>query len=175
MARVNLSVPDELKATMDGFPSVNWSAVAQEAFRTAVTIAELRNKGMNNEADTMAGLERLRAERRADTEAERSWGSGLGQAWALKEASFTKLQRVAGLAGDRLPEDGWEAARILLGYCEEDEEGASRESGPPIDDEELHDWVCRMGLYDGSITDIVVSPARIAGFIAGAAAVYRQV
>ena len=175
MARVNVSVPDELKATMDGFPSVNWSAVAQEAFRTAITIAELRNKSMNNEADTMAGLERLRAERRANTEWERNQGEDGGRNWALKSATFAALARVAGLEGEKLPEDGIDAARVLLGYAEDDEDGSSRESGPPIDDDELHDWILRMGLYDSSVSDTNVNPARITGFIAGAAAVYRQV
>ena len=175
MARVNLSVPDELKARMDGFPSVNWSAVAQEAFRAAITIAELRNKGMNNEADTMAGLERLRAERRANTAWHHAFGEEQGRDWALKSATFPTLERVARLEGLELPGDEREAAALLYGHAHEDEDGRSFDGSVQMDDEAMWDWVHHNGIVDTTVDDPIIHPARIAGFIAGAAAVYRQV
>src|ERR1700682_3412636 len=42
MAKMNVSIPDELKQQMDQWPDVNWSRVAQEAFSTVVEINQLK-------------------------------------------------------------------------------------------------------------------------------------
>jgi hypothetical protein len=93
-ARINLSIPDELKERMDKLTNVNWSKVAQEAFETKSTIVELRSQNMNQEA----GLLRLRASRGNQTEHDRAEGLALGKDWALNQAEFEEVSRVVKLA-----------------------------------------------------------------------------
>ncbi len=40
MVSITLSVPVELKEEMDGFPEMNWSAIAREAIRKKITMLE---------------------------------------------------------------------------------------------------------------------------------------
>jgi len=40
MVSITLSVPEELKHEMDGFPDINWSAVAREAIKKRVVMLE---------------------------------------------------------------------------------------------------------------------------------------
>lgn len=166
MARVNLSLPDEMKAKMDSFPSINWSAVAQEAFKSAITIADMRQNNMNDQADIMTGLERLRADRSADEEWNRVHGEELGRSWALKTASFATLVKVAKLEDQELPEDGFEAAAALYSMAEGDSSPSARD---------IEGWVIRQDLIDGNDVNYIVPLSRIEGFIAGAAEVYQQV
>lgn len=93
MARVNLSVPDQLKSDMDGF-DLNWSAIAQEAFSNQIAIQRLKERNMHTEA----GIERLRASKVSNTERTRAEGSRLGKEWALQHATYDELQRVAELS-----------------------------------------------------------------------------
>ena len=92
-ARINLSIPDELKERMDKLNGVNWSRVAQEAFETKSTICELRGQNMNQEA----GLVRLRASRGNHAQHDRAKGVELGKDWALNQAEFEEVSRVVNL------------------------------------------------------------------------------
>lgn len=89
MARVNISIPDELRARMEGL-NCNWSAIAQEAFAIAVEIEELKHEGH----DMDAGLVRLRNNKRADSAREHSRGMSHGRTWALEEASYENLEEL---------------------------------------------------------------------------------
>lgn len=162
MARVNISVPDEMKDRMDGLPSINWSAVAQAAFKTEITIAELRQKNMNDQADTLSGIERLRSDRRANDEWEYNHGEALGKDWALREASYAALARVAAMEDEQLPEEGEDAVFELYRQAEGEEDPSPRF---------VWEWAEEKSLYDGKI----VPARRIAGFIAGATEVFQQV
>lgn len=93
MARLNISITDELKDRMTGL-NVNWSALAQEAFAAAVAVEELRGKGK----DIEAGLARLRADKHRHAEREQAEGFRCGAYWALEEASYDELAAAAAVA-----------------------------------------------------------------------------
>lgn len=92
MARVNISIPDELKASMDGL-NCNWSAIAQEAFTQVVEIEQLKSNNQGLEA----GLVRLRGNKRMNAERESTEGFIHGQTWALEEAKYDELRELAQL------------------------------------------------------------------------------
>ena len=93
MARVTVSVPDELRDQMEAFEGINWSAAAQAAFRREIMMAEARNKG----GDVEAGLARLRASRDANGDALFAEGVGLGKVCALQFAEADQVERIAAL------------------------------------------------------------------------------
>lgn len=92
VARRNISLPDELHAQMETL-DINWSAVAQEAFIDAIEIAKLKELNMNKEA----GLARLRQSKESNTERLRAEAHKLGATWALEQATYDQLERVAKL------------------------------------------------------------------------------
>jgi hypothetical protein len=114
MARINLSIPDELRDQMDQWPEVNWSKVAQDAFSLQVEIQSLKGKSPQD-----AGIARLRA-REQNGEKLFAEGVAIGKEWALDRCSYDELERVAKLA--EAIEQG--AAIDLLGlaraYCNDD-------------------------------------------------------
>lgn len=92
MARVTLYVPENLKARMDNVSEpVNWSAVAQEAFKEAVAVNLIQREPTNMEQV----IERLRASKaRADRTALQS-GREHGKLWACETAEYDELKRIA--------------------------------------------------------------------------------
>ena len=92
MARLNISIPDELRESMAGL-NCNWSAIAQEAFSHAVELEQLRGEGRDMEA----GLARLRVDKHRRTEHEQAEGFQHGMTWALEEASYENLREAAAL------------------------------------------------------------------------------
>lgn len=90
MARVNLSLPDDLKARMDGL-NQNWSEVAKAAFEHVVELEELRASGNEHEA----GLQRLREEKRKNGARQEAEGERQGRSWALETATFDQLEQAA--------------------------------------------------------------------------------
>ena len=92
MARLNISIPDVLRASMDGL-NCNWSAIAQEAFENVVKVEQLKNEGN----DTEAGLARLRASKQANSDREQGDGFAHGRNWALEYASYDGLKELVGI------------------------------------------------------------------------------
>ena len=92
MARVNLSIPDELRQSMDGL-NCNWSAIAQDAFAHTVAIETLKEEGRDMEA----GLTRLKVDKHRHGEREQAEGFQHGSTWALEDASYDELREGAGL------------------------------------------------------------------------------
>lgn len=90
MARINLSIPDELKEQMDSFADENWSRVAQDAFVHQVEINRLKGTDMQ-----AASIERLRASKQTSHEREHAEGFALGKEWALNKAEYNDLATVA--------------------------------------------------------------------------------
>lgn len=86
MARLNISIPDELRERMEGL-NVNWSSLAQAAFSHAVDLEQMKAQGLELEG----GLERLRADRNRHGELEEASGFKAGVAWALEDASYDDL------------------------------------------------------------------------------------
>lgn len=89
MARINLSIPDDLKESMDNLKDVNWSEVAREAFQTAVTIHSLRSSNMEQ-----AGIERLRASKKSNEERQHAEGVKAGKDYALNHAEYDQLEAI---------------------------------------------------------------------------------
>jgi hypothetical protein len=108
MARVNLSIPDELRQSMDGL-NCNWSAIARDAFAHAVAIEILKKEGKDMEA----GLARLKADKYRHKEREQAEGFRHGLTWALEEASYDELREGAGLDGEAKEAVEW-VIRILM-------------------------------------------------------------
>lgn len=94
MARLNISIPDELKSSMEGL-NCNWSELAQKAFENAVRVEELKHEGNNVEA----GLVRLRASKQANSDREQAEGFTHGRFWALEEASYDELKEIVSSFG----------------------------------------------------------------------------
>lgn len=90
MARVNISIPDDLRESMVGL-NCNWSALAQEAFAHAVELEQLKGQGLELEA----GLTRLRADKHRHSEREHATGFLHGSTWALQVARYDELAEVA--------------------------------------------------------------------------------
>jgi hypothetical protein len=95
---------------MDKLADVNWSRVAQETFETHLNIYELKEKNMATEA----GLERLRASKKSNAEREEAEGIAAGKKWAIEDADYDQLKRVAELSSDYDAEDGGLALAVAV-------------------------------------------------------------
>jgi hypothetical protein len=92
MPKVNLYVPDDLKARMDDTGEVvNWSAVAQRAFREAISTLQVRK----DRSDMEHVVERLRASKERYEERQLAVGKEVGTQWAKTQAEFFELVAVA--------------------------------------------------------------------------------
>lgn len=92
MARMNISISEELKVAMEGL-NCNWSAIAQAAFINAVEIEQLKGEGKLMEA----GIARLRVSKQANVQQERNDGFIHGQNWALEDSSYEELKEIANM------------------------------------------------------------------------------
>ena len=92
MPRMTLYVPDNLKAQMDEIAeAINWSAVAQEAFKQAVAVSAIKREPANMEQV----IERLRASKARVDRRSRESGRECGKRWAGQAAEYDELKRVA--------------------------------------------------------------------------------
>ena len=89
MARVNVSVPDELRGEMDGIDGVNWSALAADAWRRVVE--QHRRVDETDEAGIVA---RLRAGYAETADLDRDDGHACGVTWAATTASYRELEQL---------------------------------------------------------------------------------
>lgn len=141
MARVNLSIPDELKEAMDKIVGVNWSEVARQVFDR-----EVRKRKRIEGMDKNSIVERLKATYEDQKEAEIDNGRRAGERWAAEKAEFTELKELERIDDDAAEalfhwsfddtvferwdrEDFWESAKVKLGdvtpaFCEGFVEGA---------------------------------------------------
>ena len=96
MARMNISIPDQLRERMSPLDrKVNWSEVAQAAFEREVSSRSFTGEDMEQV------VERLRASKASFLEqSERAQGKRHGQNWAKTHASFNELRTVANLKFD---------------------------------------------------------------------------
>lgn len=156
MARINLSISDELKEQMEGLQGENWSKVAQDAF--AQRVAFLNNfKGADMQE---AGLERLRASRETYGVSEFGEGAARGKRWALKSADYGELQRVSSF----MPEPDDADARLPHAHTL-----VRRLADKELFNPEAEQLIAELF---GTVTP---SSARINGFISGAYEVFAQV
>jgi hypothetical protein len=124
-ARMNISLPDELKGRMDALQQpVNWSGVAAKAYQEKLEELDPTPK----EISMAEVVERLRASRSeyvtepAFEIATDRYGEGLvaGMAWAREAAEWPALMQLERLAGSIAPskwetdEDLVEAAQLAI-------------------------------------------------------------
>jgi hypothetical protein len=113
MAKMTISVQDELKTSMDALDGVNWSGVAQQAFRIEVKV-RTQTRG-----DDMSGMiERMRAGKVRKEMQERPEWVATGRRWAVEDAEYEQLSAVAkinldGLEHDPRAADENDARRLL--------------------------------------------------------------
>ena len=94
MARMNISVPDELRMRINAFgDQVNWSAIAQEAFVRQLNILEAKGTG---DMET-AVIERLRASKEKHQGGRKVDILRNVTAWCENHAEYDELQRIAKL------------------------------------------------------------------------------
>lgn len=95
MARTTISIPDEIKQQMDEVgDEANWSAIATSAFLAEINKlkarkAALKGKPMN------AAIERLRKSKESFLEEAKERGRSEGTSWAMHQAEYAELQRLA--------------------------------------------------------------------------------
>jgi hypothetical protein len=90
MARINLSIPDDLRTRMSALDSrFNWSEVAQAAFEREVSAATFNGEDMESV------IERLKASKEEYEAAERGDGLRHGREWAKLTASFKDLRAMS--------------------------------------------------------------------------------
>ncbi|MCB1438137.1 MAG: hypothetical protein KDJ63_00030 [Nitratireductor sp.] len=129
MARVSISVPDDLKTQMDGRDDVNWSSIARRAFEL-----EIQSKVIVEGNLEMNGvIERLRASKERGEHENRIHWIENGAGWAAHKAEFEELERMVDINPDefdsnqalleRMFEARFDSAAgnqaELLGYAEE--------------------------------------------------------
>jgi hypothetical protein len=108
MARINLSIPDDLRTRMTALEKhFNWSEVAAAAFEREIAKATFDEDKM----DTV--IERLRASKNDYERDQRSNGLTAGEAWAKNVATFRDFKKLARLWQD--VDDG------VVRYDEDDE------------------------------------------------------
>jgi len=166
MAKLNLYVPDDLKAEMDAVSDLdpNWSAVAQEAFRLECQRLQNRNR---SKGKMDAVIERLRASKIKTTNVERMVGNKMGDLWALNHAEFEQLRNLADSPldiseFDAPPNGAFTWSEIVHGYIE----------GEPRPDRAAAGDFWEAHGDDGKSYP---SDAFVQGFVEGAIAVYEQV
>jgi hypothetical protein len=102
MPKVNLYVADDLKARMDDAgEAVNWSSVAQRAFKEAIATHQIR-KGST---DVDQVVERLRASKERYEDRQLASGKEVGAKWAKTEAEYYELVAVAEFDPDEYPKE----------------------------------------------------------------------
>ena len=153
MARMSISLPDNLKARMDEAGDQNWSALAQRAFDDEIQRLEWRRKQLE-EINMDEVVERLRESKSSWLKRGREIGFEEGVSWAKAQATYAELKTVAEFD---LDPDG-----TGLGFAL-----ASQLFGGPDEAEwyQVEDW------WDKNIPD----DARVIGFQEGAASIWEQV
>jgi hypothetical protein len=155
MPKVNLYVSDDLKARMDDTgEAVNWSAVAQRAFREAISTHQIRK----DRSDMEHVVERLRASKERYEDRQLAAGREIGAKWAKTQAEYFELVAVAGF--DPNAHDGELDSDTLQWLIDPDGEMDSRE------------WAA---FWDAHYGRGKPSDAFIRGFIEGATGVYDAV
>jgi len=90
MARMNISISNDLKQRMDTHTSVNWSQTASESFEKKINEIEITLEPKNM-AEAIA---RLKASKAKYDDAVQTQGHQDGVGWAMKHATYEELNRL---------------------------------------------------------------------------------
>lgn len=124
MPKMTIYVPDDLQAEMDeqdaiAFDKINWSALAQEAFRRECALLAQREKIAPKLRDAVNRLRR--SKERTDSAAKAS-GDVAGRKWVAESAEYAELIRlrkyvesVTSRSGARIG-DCWKVYEAMNGY-----------------------------------------------------------
>ncbi len=157
VARINLSIPDNMRAAIDGVGDrINWSAIAQDAFRRALVMHKLSTeKGAN--MDNV--IERLRLSEQDRAKEDHASGLAQGKVWAEKYASARDLRALA-REDDQLSTNHVEWTLDIFTTV-----------FPPDDDRNLEEF------FEENDRGAVEEPSdeTVAGFVEGALGVWREV
>src|SRR5438105_4890147 len=104
MTKINLSIPDSLRAEMKKWPE-NWSEVARLAFEARVQFHKFKEVSTIDEV-----IERLRASKATAEGHDQMTGRADGERWAKKHASYRELRRIGDLDLD--PDEGSYASQF---------------------------------------------------------------
>jgi len=162
MAKMNIYIPDELKVRMDE-RNENWSAIAQRAFEI-----QLNSTTLTGGENMSAVVERLRASKAKIEDQERPERSKAGREWAMNDAEYGQLERVAAIdtEGERHHHGDDPASSLLY------------EVAMAIYDKPKHDPVDRFDIDEASeiiFGDIKPSFKRLLWWIEGATEVWDEV
>ena len=169
MPKMNIYVPDEMKARMDAAEKrANWSAIAQRAFDLELNHLEAITE-IKSMTDVIA---RLRASKQKSAHASIADGRTAGRQWAMQRAEYSELKRVAALNADLLQEIYQEAdlaARAIVTEAIVDDRDEAREILKRASDmAELFD-------VDEDILDATLTQDWLAGFVEGVQAVWEEI
>ena len=154
MARINVSVPDELKTRMDEVgEAANWSAIAQRAFSEAVATHLIRK----DDTDMESVVERLRASKYRLEEGAVEAGKEAGRTWAKERAEYDELDRLATLNENHSDIVG---VVVLQNYID------------PEEDLDEHQWA---RFWEENFGRGRPNDAFARGFAEGAASVFQEV
>ena len=151
MARINISIKDELKARMDKHPGFNWSEIASEAFNNQILKQEtsMETKNMTD------AISRLKASKELFNQGLKTIGYEEGHSWAMAEAEYEELKRL------------YEWNEIIN----------NSRGHTPMSHDEFMSAVTNQGDYDLDVFDDgapIESKEYIEGFLVGALAVFAE-
>jgi hypothetical protein len=91
MARMNISVPEDLKKQMDAIGErINWSGVAQRAFEKEILTMEARQQV----EDIDGAVARLQASKAVAGESSAEFAKERGRKWAMTRATYPQLKAI---------------------------------------------------------------------------------
>lgn len=136
MARMNISIPDELKTEMDvKGESVNWSRIAQNAFEKEIRTMEARQRVENIEG----AVTRLQASKVVAGLDAAEKGKAIGREWAMQDADYVQLKYIGESMWDDVGGDPFWLGKACV----------SKHENELLDDVELQEvrdfWEIRLG------------------------------
>ena len=152
MARINISITDELKSRMDQHPGFNWSEIASKAFNNQILITESSIEVKN----MTVAISRLKASKQMYKEELKTQGYEEGHSWAMEHAEYSELRRLS----------------------EWDKLISSSSRSAPMSANEFMDAVTDQGLHDVDVFEDdapIHNDEYISGFCAGALAVFKLI
>lgn len=109
MARMSISIPDQLKARMDEVgQNKNWSNIAQRAFELELDATETKGNDMD------AVIERLRASKMKIEEPTRVEWTEYGRSWAKTTAQYDELEQIGELDLDDIQDKAFRPGMTYL-------------------------------------------------------------
>jgi len=145
MARINLSIPDTLKERMDKHSSINWSQAATGFFEEKLNSIEstIEVKDMTD------AIARLKASKANFKDTLKKDGYEYGISWAMKDAEYEELKRLAEAAESNYPPEDLRTLAQVITELEYD--------------------------FDELMTNGIDEPEFVEGFIEGAVEVFEKV